>query len=326
MPGNKLACRLPHNGVLQRGTHAYPGAYGADPGGAVGGGAPRVSPAGTGSDGRLSGEDGGGDPADLCTWRVGPARADAPAAGAQPPEPPGPSDEDQVACADHGALSPRGRRGHVSGAVSAGRPPQERPSGGVRRRLRHLHLSRAAGGGRRGACLSPTDDVARGRLSAAVAPPCPGAADAGGAVVWPLPSCPPGGIGPLPRRPRATAGGAPTSPGLADSVCAAGGSPSRAVSHLRAAARVHRRDPAWRCAPTGAGWGARGMRPTRDRRSGEVSQETGVSGGGPVVSLRGQGSSLGGSASQVCGPLPPRGGGQGLWQAAWRGGTAAQTP
>jgi hypothetical protein len=68
------------------------------------------------------------------------------------------------------------------------------------------------------------------------------------------------------------------------------------------------------------------MRPTRDRRSGEVSQGTGVSGGGPVVSLRGQGSSLGGSASQVCGLPPHRGGCQGLWQAEWRGGAAAQTP
>ena len=47
----------------------------ADPGGAVGGGTPRISPAGTGGDGRLSGEDGGGDPADLCPWRVGPAES-----------------------------------------------------------------------------------------------------------------------------------------------------------------------------------------------------------------------------------------------------------
>ena len=69
-----------------------------------------------------------------------------------------------------------------------GGPTQERPSGGVRRRLRHLHLSRAAGGGRRGARLSPTDDVARGGLSAAVAPPCPGASDAGRAVLWAVPS------------------------------------------------------------------------------------------------------------------------------------------
>ena len=68
------------------------------------------------------------------------------------------------------------------------------------------------------------------------------------------------------------------------------------------------------------------MRPTRDRRSGEVSQGTGVSGGGPVVSPRGQGSSLGGSAGQVGTLRPPRRGWQGLWQAEWRGGAAAQTP
>src|SRR4029453_18183908 len=117
-------------------------------------------------------------------------RADAPAAVAQPPEPLGPSDEDQVECADQGALSPRGRRGHVSGAVSAGRPPKKRPCGGVRRPLPPLPPPRGAGGGRRVARLSPTDDVARGGLSAAVASPCPGASDAGGAVVWPLPSCP----------------------------------------------------------------------------------------------------------------------------------------
>src|SRR4029453_19189806 len=105
----------------------------ADPNGLLGGCPQRVFVARTGGHGRLSGEDGGGDPADLGAWRVGPARAAATAAGAQPPEPLGPSDEDQVACADHGALSPRGRRGHVSGAVSAGRPTQERPSCTVRR-------------------------------------------------------------------------------------------------------------------------------------------------------------------------------------------------
>ena len=55
------------------------------------------------------------------------------------------------------------------------------------------------------------------------------------------------------------------------------------------------------------------MRPTHDRRSGEVSQGSGVSGGGPVVALRGQGSGLGGSAGQVCTLRPHRGGWQGLW-------------
>jgi hypothetical protein len=68
------------------------------------------------------------------------------------------------------------------------------------------------------------------------------------------------------------------------------------------------------------------MRPTHDRLLGEVSQGCGVSGGCPVVSLRGQGSGLGGSEGQICGRLPRRGGGQGLWQAGWRGGDAAQTP
>jgi hypothetical protein len=68
------------------------------------------------------------------------------------------------------------------------------------------------------------------------------------------------------------------------------------------------------------------MRLTHDRRSGEVSQGSGVSGRGPVVSLREQGSGLGSSAGQVCGLLPHRGGCQGLWPAEWRGGAAVQTP
>ena len=68
------------------------------------------------------------------------------------------------------------------------------------------------------------------------------------------------------------------------------------------------------------------MRPTHDRRSGEVSQGSGGSGGGPVVSLREQGRGLGGSAGRGCGLLPHRGGGQGLWPAEWHGGAAVQTP
>ena len=78
---------------------------------------------------------------------------------------------------------PTGPGGDVSGPLSAGWPAQERPPRGVRRRLRHLHLSCAAGGGRRGARLSPTEDVARGGLSATVAPPCPGAPEARRAVL-----------------------------------------------------------------------------------------------------------------------------------------------
>ena len=79
-------------------------------------------------------------------------------------------------------------------------------------------------------------------------------------------------------------------------------------------------------APAGAGWGARGMRPTHARRSGEGSQGRGVSGGGPVVSLREQGRGRGSSVGRVCGRLPPRGGWQGLWPAEWHGGAAVQTP
>ena len=68
------------------------------------------------------------------------------------------------------------------------------------------------------------------------------------------------------------------------------------------------------------------MRPTHDRMLGEIGQGGGVSGGGAVVSLRGPGSGLGGAAGQVRALLPPRGGAQGLWQAGWYGGAAAQTP
>jgi hypothetical protein len=49
------------------------------------------------------------------------------------------------------------------------------------------------------------------------------------------------------------ADGGASSAGLADRVCLAGGGPSRAVSDLRAAARVHERDPARGCATAGAG-------------------------------------------------------------------------
>ena len=68
------------------------------------------------------------------------------------------------------------------------------------------------------------------------------------------------------------------------------------------------------------------MKPTHARRQGEIGQGCGVSGGGPVVFLRGQGRGLRGSAGQVCTLRLPRGGGQGLWQAGGRGGDAAQTP
>jgi len=68
------------------------------------------------------------------------------------------------------------------------------------------------------------------------------------------------------------------------------------------------------------------MRPAHDRRQGESGHGCGLSGGGPVVSRRGQGRGLGGSAGQVCTLRPHSGGGQGLWPAGGRGEAAAQTP
>ena len=68
------------------------------------------------------------------------------------------------------------------------------------------------------------------------------------------------------------------------------------------------------------------MKPTHARRQGASSQGLGLSGGGLVVFLRRQGRGLGGAAGWVCGLLPHRGGGQGLWLAEWHGGAAVQTP
>ena len=67
---------------------------------------------------------------------------DAAAAVPQPPEASGSPDQDDVECAHHGALCARRGGGDVSRPLSAGRSPQERPPRGVRRRPRHLHLSR----------------------------------------------------------------------------------------------------------------------------------------------------------------------------------------
>jgi hypothetical protein len=68
------------------------------------------------------------------------------------------------------------------------------------------------------------------------------------------------------------------------------------------------------------------MRPAYDRLLEEIGQGSGLSGGSPVMSLRGQGCGLGGSQGQRCGRLPHRRGGQGLWEAGERGGDTAQTP
>jgi hypothetical protein len=68
------------------------------------------------------------------------------------------------------------------------------------------------------------------------------------------------------------------------------------------------------------------MKPTHAKRQGESSQGGGLSGSGPVGSLRGQGRGLEGAAGQVGTLRPHRGGWQGLWLAEWHGGAAVQTP
>jgi hypothetical protein len=65
------------------------------------------------------------------------------------------------------------------------------------------------------------------------------------------------------------------------------------------------------------------MKPTHARRQGASRQGGGLSGGGPVVSRRGQGRGLGGAAGQVCTLRHPKGDWQGLWQAGGRGGDPA---
>ena len=86
------------------------------------------------------------------------------------------------------------------------------------------------GGGRRGARLSPTEDVARGGLSATVAPPCPGAPEARRAVLRAGSSYARRGLDHLPHGVGPTAAGGPTSPGLADRVCPTGRRASGTVS------------------------------------------------------------------------------------------------
>ena len=68
------------------------------------------------------------------------------------------------------------------------------------------------------------------------------------------------------------------------------------------------------------------MRPTRDTLLGKALRGVVCLAVARWWSLCGQGRGLGGSAGQICGRLPRGRGGQGLWQAGWRGGAAAQTP
>ena len=107
-------------------------------------------------------------------------------------------------------------------------------------------------------------DVAGRRLSPAVAAACPRAPHSGGTVVWALPPCPHRGAGPLSRRARATACGAPHGPGRAHRVCPTGRRASRTGSHLRSTPGVHRCHPAWGGTTACPCEGARRMQSTHD--------------------------------------------------------------
>ena len=112
-----------------------------------------------------------------------------------------------------------------------GGPIKNGPAGGVGWGLCHLHLSRARGGVSVRGAPPAADDVAGRRFSPAVAAACAEPPHPGGAVVWPLPSCPHRGACPLSRRARASACGASNGPGLADRVCPTGRRASGTVSH-----------------------------------------------------------------------------------------------
>ena len=87
-------------------------------------------------------------------------------------------------------------------------------------------------------------------------------------------------------------------------LCAQRGEAYPECVHLWPAARVYGCHPAWRCAPAGAGWRARGMGPTHARRQGEIGQGCGLSGGGPGVPARAgtRSGGLSGPGSAPCGP------------------------
>ncbi len=188
-----------------------------------------------------------------------------------------------------------------------GGPIKNAPPRGVRRRARHLHLSRPSGGGRRRAPWAPADDVARRGLSPALAAACADAPDAGRAVVWAVPSQPRCGPGRLSCGAWPAADGGASSAGLADGVCAAGGRPSGAVSHLWAAARVHRRHPAWRVRHRLYGLGsARHEADTRQAAGGESARGVVCLAVARWCPSTGRDSGLGGSAGPGLRPSLPR--------------------
>ena len=71
MPVNKLACRLPRNGVLQGGIHAYPGAYATPATGVIVHGFQSRAPQFAG-EGLLFGVSAAGDRSNLETVTAGP--------------------------------------------------------------------------------------------------------------------------------------------------------------------------------------------------------------------------------------------------------------
>jgi hypothetical protein len=162
--------------------------------------------------------------------------------------------------------------GLKTSCVKGGTHPQECPAGGLGWGPCHLHVSDERSGAWGCGPSTVVHDVVQHGLSPAVAAACACPSEPGCALLWTVPSYPRGGAGALPGAGGAAARGYPGRARLADSLCPAGRGAPGTVSHLRAAAGVYRGHPAGRCAPASSGWGARGMRPTPDRRPGEGGQ------------------------------------------------------
>ena len=223
---------------------------------------------------------------------------------AQPPEPPGAPEEDEVERADHGALSPRGRGGDLSGTVSVGGPIKnarlvawdgDRVTFTYRARQEEAEAGPASA---QRITLPVADFLQRWLLHV----PVPQTRVVRCYVA--VSSDAHRGPGRLPHGTWASARRGPRESGLADAVCPAWEAPSRAVSHLWPAARVYGCHPAWRCALAGAGWRARGMKPTHARRQGEIGQGCGLSGAAQWCPGAGRDAVWGahGPGSAPCGP------------------------